>query len=173
MSQTITLNLENSIKLLVQYINVAQKNGAYSLQEADTLEKGVGLLNGEPSKSDLENGLNCLIQGVVKGQKHGSYSLSDASILYNIIVFLTTPPNVPSTSVPVPLTQNALAGKVPVTSTQAPKPDPVPVTPTQAPKSEPVTQNALSDKVQVQEDDDDVTFDLSESVPLRPNITRL
>jgi hypothetical protein len=160
MSQTITLNLENSIKLLVQYINVAQKNGAYSLQEADTLEKGVGLLNGEPSKSDLENGLNCLIQGVVKGQKHGSYSLSDASILYNIIVFLTTPPNVPSTSVPVPLTQNALAGKVPVTSTQAPKP-------------EPVTQNALSDKVQVQEDDDDVTFDLSESVPLRPNITRL
>jgi hypothetical protein len=122
---------------------LAQKNGAYSLQEADALERGVGLLKGEPSKSDLENGLNCLIGGVVKGQKHGSYSLSDASILYNIIVFLTTPVS----QEPVP-------------------PQPMPQVPVKLPEPPKLIPT------QVNNHDDD-TFDLSESVPLRPNITRL
>jgi hypothetical protein len=150
MSQTITLNLENSIKLLVEYINLAQKNGAYSLQEADTLERGVGLLKGEPSKSDLENGLNCLIGGVVKGQKHGSYSLSDASILYNIIVFLTSPASKTEVSTPIP--------QVPMS---------------QVPMSQVPVESSMPAQDTVQDNNADDTFDLSESIPLRPNITRL
>lgn len=89
--QTIELNLENSVKILLQYVEVAQHKGAYLLHEASLLKRAADVLAGQTDEEvNTQSALNLLVQGVVKGQRHGAYTLSDASVLDKVVTFLTT-----------------------------------------------------------------------------------
>jgi hypothetical protein len=86
-----SLTLASSITFIIQFVELAQKNGVYVLAEADTLQKAVQscqqyLIKPDVTE-DLITSLNLLINGVVKGQSKGSYSLAEASLLYNIVMF--------------------------------------------------------------------------------------
>jgi hypothetical protein len=88
--QQITLNYENSISLLIQYTELCQKSGVFTLQEADLLKKVVDSLKSNTfqvvSHADAQN---LLIQAVIKGQTKGAFTLADASIVYNVCSFLS------------------------------------------------------------------------------------
>ena len=113
----ITLDNNNSIQILAQYVEVAQQKGAYLLTEAEILKRAMDvLINNIPDKEiDSNMAKQFLIQGVVKGQKHGSYTLNDAALLNKVVMFVTNTlpnqeqqqsvqqsvPEVPVTSTPV------------------------------------------------------------------------
>lgn len=87
----ITLNKSNSIQILVQYIEIAQKAGSYDLREADLLKRAVDVLINnvvdEAVNEDLA--INLLIQGIMKGQNHGgAFNLNDAALLHKVIQYL-------------------------------------------------------------------------------------
>lgn len=89
----ITLNKSNSIQILVQYIEIAQKAGAYDLREADVLKRAVDVLvnnvNDEAVNEDLA--INLLIQGIMKGQTHGgAFNLNDAALLHKVIQYIVS-----------------------------------------------------------------------------------
>jgi hypothetical protein len=86
---TITLTTENSLDFLIQYTELAQKNGVFNLQEADLLKKAVDALKDVPSEISKTDAQNLLTQAVAKGQSKGCYSLADASTIYNICLFLS------------------------------------------------------------------------------------
>ena len=88
---SLTLDPTNSVQLLAQFVEVAQKNGVFLLQEANVLQRAINfLLNGsQDPELTVENAKNILIQGVVKGQKGGSYTLQEASVLHQTIVYIT------------------------------------------------------------------------------------
>ena len=84
----ITLNNENSIKIIVQYIELAQQKGSYLLQEADLLKRAIDVVSGQSDHQiDLATSKNLLIQGVLKGQQKGAYTLSDAALLFQVVKF--------------------------------------------------------------------------------------
>ncbi len=88
----ITLDNTNSIQILGQYIEVAQQKGAYLLNEAEILKRGMDvLINNVPDK-EIDNSMakQLLIQGVNKGQKHGAYTLNDAALLSKVVMFVAT-----------------------------------------------------------------------------------
>lgn len=146
----ITLDNNNSIQILSQYVEVAQQKGAYLLTEAEILKRAMDvLINNIPDKEINTNmAKQFLIQGVVKGQKHGAYTLNDAALLNKVVMFVSnTLPQQGEPNEPVdPVT--------PVTPVD-------PVTP--AEPVAPVTQSTLS----VEEDSDDLS-DLAEPIPLKP-----
>jgi hypothetical protein len=86
----ITLDNTNSIQILAQYIEVAQQKGAYLLNEAEILKRGMDvLINNVPDKEiDSSMAKQLLIQGVNKGQKHGAYTLNDAALLSKVVMFV-------------------------------------------------------------------------------------
>jgi hypothetical protein len=90
---TITLTTENSLDFLIQYTELAQKNGVFNLQEADLLKKAVDSLKDTPSEISKTDAQNLLTQAVAKGQSKGCYSLADASTIYNICLFLSKQPS--------------------------------------------------------------------------------
>jgi hypothetical protein len=135
----ITLDNNNSIQILAQYVEVAQQKGAYLLTEAEILKRSMDvLINNIPDKEiDSNMAKQFLIQGVVKGQKHGSYTLNDAALLNKVVMFVTnTLPNQEQEQQEQSVQQSV--PEVPVTST-------------------PVTE----------EDRDDLS-DLAEPIPLKP-----
>ena len=88
MSNQITLNHDNSLDFLIQFTELAQKNGVYNLQEADVLKKAVDSIKNTDGVIPKAEAQNLLIQAVVKGQSRGVYTLVEASTLYNICLFL-------------------------------------------------------------------------------------
>lgn len=88
----ITLDNQNSIRILSQYVELAQQKGAYLLNEAEILKRAIDLLiNNVPDQEVNENmAKNLLIQGVNKGQKEGCYTLNDASLLCKVVQFVGT-----------------------------------------------------------------------------------
>jgi hypothetical protein len=139
----ITLDNNNSIQILAQYVEVAQQKGAYLLTEAEILKRSMDvLINNIPDKEiDSNMAKQFLIQGVVKGQKHGSYTLNDAALLNKVVMFVTnTLPNQEQEQQQQEQQQSVQQSvpEVPVTST-------------------PVTE----------EDRDDLS-DLAEPIPLKP-----
>ena len=88
----ITLDNQNSIRILSQYVELAQQKGAYLLNEAEILKRAIDLLvNNVPDREINENlAKNLLIQGVNKGQKEGCYTLNDASLLCKVVQFVGT-----------------------------------------------------------------------------------
>ena len=107
--QVITLTLENSSQILLNYIEVAQKAGAFLLQESDILKrcKDVLLSGAQDPEVNTTNARQLLIQAVMKGQSKGAYTLDDASILHKVCSFvnnaLTQPASEPVTApTPVP-----------------------------------------------------------------------
>lgn len=124
--QVITLDSRNSVEILAQYIEVAQKAGAFLLPESDLLKRcrDVLLRGAEDPEVNVPTARNLFIQAVNKGQSRGAYSLEDASILHKVCQFVA---------------QNL--------SAEAPAPAPAPA-PAAASSSEPSDDlNSLSDPV--------------------------
>ena len=88
--QVITLDNTNSVQILLQFIEVAQKNGAYELPESDILKRSKDVLvnKAQDPEISLAKARELLIQGIVKGQKKGSFTLEDASILHKVCQFI-------------------------------------------------------------------------------------
>jgi len=88
--QVITLDDRNSVEILAQYIEVAQKAGAFLLPESDLLKRcrDVLLRGAEDPEVNVPTARNLFIQAVNKGQSKGAYSLEDASILHKVCQFV-------------------------------------------------------------------------------------
>jgi hypothetical protein len=86
------LNNQNTVEILVKYIEIAQQKGAYLLSEADVLNRARDvLLNGvQDDGISVPNARQLLMQGVVKGQRHGAYSLADAALLHNVVQYVSS-----------------------------------------------------------------------------------
>lgn len=87
----ITLDNNNSVQILVQYVELAQQKGAFVLAEAELLKRVVEfLLNNVPDKDLNElNAKQLLIQAVHKGQRSGAYTLNDAALLHKVVQFVS------------------------------------------------------------------------------------
>lgn len=88
--QVITLNDTNSIQILVQYVEVAQKSGAFVLAESDLLKRCRDVLLQGASDAEVTIPLarQLLVQAVTKGQAKGAYNLDDASILHKVCQYV-------------------------------------------------------------------------------------
>lgn len=106
--QVITLDSRNSVEILSQYIEVAQKAGAFLLPESDLLKRcrDVLLRGAEDPEVNVPTARNLFIQAVNKGQSRGAYSLEDASILHKVCQFVAQ--NL-SAEAPAPAAQPAAA----------------------------------------------------------------
>ena len=136
----INLDPNNSIQILIKYTELAQKNGAYELREADIIKRSIDVLTNNVQDAEVTPvvAVNLLIQSVVKGQKSGAYTLNDAALLHKVITYI------------VQLSQQQNPEQA-----QA-----------QAPQQE--IDNKTEDKTDSTEDDDDDLTSLSDPVPLRP-----
>jgi hypothetical protein len=87
----ITLDSQNSVQILSQYIEHAQQKGAYLLSEAELLKRGIEVLvnNVHDNELNKDNSIQLLIQGVHKGQRFGAYTLNDAALLSKVVNFIT------------------------------------------------------------------------------------
>jgi len=137
----INLNKENSINIIIQYIQLIQdKSGAFDLKEADLLKRSIDvLINKEYKDPEITESLaiNLLIQGIYKGQNHGKiFTLNDASLLHKVIHYITT-----------------------TTTTTTTFPHPIQQT---------IQQTIQTNDEQKDEDSDDDISSLSAPVPLRP-----
>lgn len=88
----ITLDNQNSIQILAQYVEHAQQKGAYLLNEAEILKRAVEVLVNDIHDNELnkDNSKQLLIQGIHKGQRHGAYTLNDAALLSKVVNFIMT-----------------------------------------------------------------------------------
>ena len=100
--QVITLDLNNSVQILVQFVEQAQKVGTFVLQESDILKRCKDLLinNVVDPELTVPNARQILIQAINKGQLKGAYSLDDASILFKISQYINA--NLTATATPTP-----------------------------------------------------------------------
>ena len=78
--QVINLNDQNSIQILMQYIEIAQKSGTFLLQEADILKRCKDVLFSKAQDKEITDiqAKQLFIQAVMKGQANGAYTLDDA-----------------------------------------------------------------------------------------------
>lgn len=90
--QVITLNSQNSVQILVQFIEVANKTGAFTLPEADLLKRVKDFLVQGTQDAELTpaNARQLLIQAITKGQSKGAYSLEDASLLHKVCSYVSS-----------------------------------------------------------------------------------
>jgi hypothetical protein len=103
--QVITLDNRNSVEILAQYIEVAQKAGAFLLPESDLLKRcrDVLLRGAEDQEVNVPTARNLFIQAVNKGQSKGAYSLEDASILHKVCQFVAQNLSSEAAAAPVPV----------------------------------------------------------------------
>lgn len=89
--QVITLNDTNTVQILVQYVEVAQKAGAFLLPESDLLKRCRDVLMHGATDNEVTAPLarQLLVQAVNKGQAKGAYSLDDASIVHKVCQYLS------------------------------------------------------------------------------------
>jgi hypothetical protein len=88
--QVITLDNQNSVEILAQFVEVAQKAGAFLLPESDLLKRArdVLLRGAQDPEVNVPTARNLFIQAVNKGQSKGAYSLEDASVLHKVCQFV-------------------------------------------------------------------------------------
>jgi hypothetical protein len=101
--QVITLNLRNSVEILAQYIEVAQKAGTFLLPESDVLKRAKDVLLNDAQDHEINvlSARNLFIQAVNKGQSKGAYTLDDASLIHKICQFISQNIEAPPPSIPV------------------------------------------------------------------------
>jgi hypothetical protein len=106
--QVITLNLRNSVEILAQYIEVAQKAGAFLLPESDVLKraKDVLLNNAQDHEINVSSARTLFIQAVTKGQSKGAYTLDDASLIHKICQFISQNIEAEAPPPPIPVMDN-------------------------------------------------------------------
>ena len=115
--ENLELNMDNSLKILSEYIALAQSKGVFEIPESDTMKRAIDVAVSEKSDPEI-NSLNArviLIQGVNKGNRGGAYSLADGSLLHRVIKYVVEETNKPKTeetsdvdeeaSAPVPLSR--------------------------------------------------------------------
>lgn len=139
--QSITLDANNSVQILGQFVEVAQLKGAYLLQEAEALKRAMDVLFANSQDKDVNEVLakQLLIQGVQKGQRHGAYTLNDAALLSKVVQLVVE--SLPSEQ-------------------QQPQPQPQQVQEQPSQESKPVESSSS-----VSSDD---LSDLAEPIPLKP-----
>ena len=88
----IQLDESNSLKIVVQYVEIAQGKGSFLLNEAEILKRASDVLvnNVVDSEINFEAAKNLLIQGINKGQSKGAYTLNDAALLCKAITVFST-----------------------------------------------------------------------------------
>lgn len=97
----ITLNSQNSVQILVQYVELAQSKGAYMLNEAELLKRASDVLvnNLDDQEVTSSTAKQLLIQGVHKGQRHGAYTLNDAALLSKVVQYVSSNQDTNATTV--------------------------------------------------------------------------
>lgn len=87
----ISLDNNNSIQILNQYIELAQEKGAFLLNEAELLKRATDVImnSAEDKELNLVTSKQILIQGIHKGQRHGAWKLNDASLLHKVVTYVT------------------------------------------------------------------------------------
>jgi len=89
--QVITLDAKNSAEILLSYVEVAQKAGAFLLPESDILKrcKDVLVSGATDPEISVSQARQLLIQACTKGQKNGgAYDLNDASIIHKVCQYV-------------------------------------------------------------------------------------
>jgi hypothetical protein len=88
---TITLDSNNSIEILAQFVEIAQKHGSFVLAESDILKRcrDVLLRGLQDTEINVPSARNLFIQAVNKGQSKGAYTLDDASILHKVCQYVS------------------------------------------------------------------------------------
>jgi hypothetical protein len=86
----ITLDNNNSLQIVCQYIEIAQNKGAFQLAEAEILKRAIDVvINNVPDHEiDHVKATHLLVQGIIRGQSSGSYTLNDAALLHKVIQFM-------------------------------------------------------------------------------------
>lgn len=138
----ITLDNTNSVKILAQYVELGQQKGAYLLNEAEILKRGIDVLINNVPDTDITPVIakSVLIQGVNKAQRHGAYTLNDASLLNKVVQFIV------SNDTELQSLINS------ATAQQAPAP----------------TQTQAQAPEEVEEESSDDLSDLADPIPLKP-----
>jgi len=83
--------VDQAVQLFIQYIDVAQKHGSFSLEEASTLKRVIDFYDKSQEKDPKLNERLCmqlLCNAMVKGNKAGSFSIGDAALLDKTIRFV-------------------------------------------------------------------------------------
>ena len=150
--QIITLDDSNSVQILLQYVEVAQKAGTFILSEAEILKrcKDVLISNLNDSEINTVQAKQLIIQAIIKGQAKGAFTLDDASILHKVCQFVST--------------------------TLTPQVQPQPVQPQQVQPSQQQPQVQPSQQqpqVQPQVSEEDDLSSLSDPVPLKTSRPRV
>ena len=169
--QSITLDEENSVEILFQFIEIAQKSGSFLLPESQILKrcKDVLILKASDPEISVTQAKELFLQAIVKGQSRGVYSLDQSALLHNVCIFVNNslqtqlkPKNIPvSQQNDMPRQQSLSPRVVPVSSpTPVPSPAPTPVQP-QSPEPSPAPVH------------DDSMDSLSAPVPLRSRPRRV
>ena len=73
------MDLQERISILKQGVEIAQKNGVLTLDEAYVAKQAIDALN---NNAMYETAFDILIKIVINAQKSGVYSLRDAYLLY-------------------------------------------------------------------------------------------
>ena len=109
--QIITLDNSNSVQIILQFVDVAQKAGTFLLSEADILKRcrDVLLSNATDPEINVVQAKQLIVQAVIKGQSKGCFTLDDASILHKVCQYISTTltGNSPPHPVPVPSVPSA------------------------------------------------------------------
>lgn len=122
-SQVITLDSKNSVEILANYIEVAQKAGSFALPESDILKRCRDLLlkGIEDTEINVPTAKNLFVQAIMKGQSKGCFSLDDAYILHRVCTYVSQNVDAPA-AVPTQQVQAA-----PVSDDLSTLSDPVPL----------------------------------------------
>ena len=173
------LNKETCLKLLVQYLELAQGKGSFTLSEASILKRAIDVAHAAHDNEDPEinmtNAKNLLISGIHKGQKSGAYTLNDAALLDKVIqVYTLAPAPAPALApAPAPAPAPALAPALAPAPAPALAPAPAPAlapAPAPAPESVEVKPVVQEGSVPIHSGDSAISdlSDLSAPVPLKP-----
>ncbi len=92
---TIDLNQRNCLGLLCEFLEQAQRRGAFYLPEAATLSEAVLKLNEikdtpfESSDSSTVKALQVSEKGIHIAQSKGAFTLQDASVLNHVLLWIS------------------------------------------------------------------------------------
>lgn len=110
------MDLQERISILTQGVELAQKGGALTLDEAYLAKRAIDALKQNVA---VKEAFEILIQTVTKGQKKGIYTLKDAHLLYLAVdgyeAVMPQPVQQPPVQQPAPTTAEPVQEKTVLT----------------------------------------------------------
>jgi hypothetical protein len=163
----ITLDNINSVKILVQYIELAQQKGSFDLNEAELLKRSSDVLLNGVVDNELNqiNSRQLIVQGIHKGQKSGAYTLNDAALLSKVVKFVSNHVTNLQAELMVQQQPQVIQQQPQVIQQQAQVQPQQPQVVQQQAQVQPQQPQKLE---VVEESDDDDLSSLAEPIPLRP-----